>query len=176
MIGRRMGLIGGAGVGVAAAVIWAYAIVEHSFVLFCCGSMLLGTATAFSMQYRFVAAESVTPQRAGRAISHVLLGSLGAALLAPQAAMAARRWLAQHEYAGSFWVVALLYALDAIVLVKLRPTEATSAIAADGGPALRALIREPMLRRAVRAGAVAFGVMSFVMTAAPVSMHTMSRP
>jgi MFS family permease len=124
------------------------------------------------MQYRFVAAESVPRERASQAISYVLLGGLGSALIGPQAAMAGRTWFAEHEYAGSFVVVGVLYALGAIVLFKLRPTESMAASTASGGPTLRELIREPMLRRAALSGAVAFGVMSFIMTAAPVSMHS----
>jgi predicted MFS family arabinose efflux permease len=134
--------------------------------------MLFGTSTAFTMQYRFVAAESVARERASQAISYVLLGGIGAALIGPQAAMAARAWLADHEYAGSFMVVGLLYTLGAVVLCKLRPTESTAASSVRGGPTLRELSGEPMLRRAALSGAVAFGVMSFIMTAAPVSMHS----
>jgi len=170
--GRRLGLILGSGVGVVASLLCAFAISRANFVLFCLGSMLYGTATAFAMQYRFVAAESVAPEQASRAISYVLLGSLGAALIGPQAAMAARHWIAQHEYAGSFLVVGVLYALGAIALSKLKPTNANTGPTSGHTPTVSELIREPMLQRAVLAGAVAFGVMSFLMTAAPVSMHS----
>jgi MFS family permease len=169
--GRRRGLIAGASIGIVASFLCAYAITHSSFPLFCFGSMLFGTATAFTMQYRFVAAESVARERASQAISYVLLGGLGSALIGPQAAMAARAW-SEHEYAGSFVVVGLLYALGAIVLSRLRPPESTTAVAASGGPTISELLHEPLLRRAVLAGAVAFGAMSFIMTAAPVSMHS----
>jgi MFS family permease len=86
--------------------------------------------------------------------------------------MAARTWVANHEYVGSFYVVGVLYALGAIVLSRLRPTESSSATSSAAGPTVSELIREPMLRRAVLAGAVAYCVMSFIMTAAPVSMHS----
>ena len=171
MTGRRLGLIAGAGVGVVASLLCAYAVVQRSFLLFCCGSMLFGTATAFTVQYRFVAAESVARERASRAISYVLLGGLGSALLGPQAAMAARAWVAEHDYAGSFLVVGLLYMLGAIVLCRLHAPESKVAPTAGNAPTARELIGEPMLRKAVLAGAIAFGVMSFIMTAAPVSMH-----
>jgi MFS family permease len=170
--GRKLGLIFGTGIGIVASLLCAYGIVQSSFLLFCFGSMLFGTATAFTVQYRFVAAESVTPERASQAISYVLLGSLGSALLGPQAAMAARAWLSEHEYAGSFLLVGVMYALGAIVLLKLRPTHSTTGAKASAGPSVNELIREPMLRRAILAGAVAFSVMSFIMTAAPVSMHS----
>jgi MFS family permease len=171
-IGRRSGLIAGAGIGMAASLLCAYAITQSSFMLFCCGAMLIGTATAFTMQYRFAAAESVARERASQAISYVLLGGLGSALLGPQAAMVARAWAAEHEYAGSFLVIGLLYALAAIVLSRLRPTESPIGATASGGPTIRELLREPMLRRAIFTATVAYAVMSFIMTAAPVSMHS----
>ncbi len=170
MTGRRLGLMLGAGIGVVASLVCAFAITRSNFVLFCFGSMLYGTATAFAMQYRFVAAESVAPERTSRAISYVLLGSLGAALIGPQAAMAARNWIA-HEYAGSFLVVAALYLLGAAVLSKLKQTNANVSSTSEPAPTVSELTREPMLQRAVLAGAVAFAAMSFIMTAAPVSMH-----
>lgn len=170
--GRKLGLILGATIGVIASLLCAFAINQSSFVLFCLGSMLYGTATAFAMQYRFVAAESVAPELVSRAISYVLLGSLGAALIGPQAAMAARHWIAGHEYAGSFLLVGVLYTLGAIALSRLRPVNAGTGAVSDHAPTVSELIREPMLQKSVLAGAVAFGVMSFLMTAAPVSMHS----
>lgn len=170
--GRRLGLILGAGIGMVASLLSAYAITQNNFLLFCTASMLFGTATAFTMQYRFVAVESVARERAGQAISYVLLGGLGSALIGPQAAMAARGWWTEHEYAGSFVVVGCMYALGAIVLTMLRPTESAMTHTATAGPRMTELIRQPVLRTAILAGAVAFGVMSFIMTAAPVSMHS----
>jgi MFS family permease len=171
-VGRRVGFMLGACVGIVAALLCAWAIEHDSFVLFCSGSVLFGTAMAFSVQYRFAAAESVPRERASQAISYVLLGGLGAALLGPQAAMAARSWSAEHEYAGSFLVVGVLYALGAIALSRLRPIAANSVTSSEGAPSVGALLREPMLRMAMLAGAVAYCVMSFIMTAAPVSMHS----
>jgi MFS family permease len=171
-VGRRLGLITGASAGVLASLLCAYAISQSNFALFCIGSMLYGTSTAFSMQYRFVAAESVLPERAGQAISYVLLGGVGSALIGPQAAMAARSWWSQHEYAGSFALVGVMYAIGALVLANLRAPQRISTTVADDGPSIRELMSQPILRTAVLAGAVAFGVMSFIMTAAPVSMHS----
>ena len=171
-VGRRVGFILGACVGITAASLCSYAIAQRSFALFCFGSMLFGTATAFTVQYRFAAAESVPRERASQAISYVLLGGLGAALLGPQAAMSARNWSADHEYAGSFLVVGVLYVLGALVLSRLRPTGSSMVTTAAGAPSVGALLREPMLRMAMLAGAVAYCVMSFIMTAAPVSMHS----
>ena len=71
----------------------------------------------------------------------LLLGGLGAALLGPQGAMAARSWSAEHEYAGSFLVVGVLYALGAIALSRLRPIAANSVTSSEGAPSVGALLQ-----------------------------------
>jgi MFS family permease len=169
-IGRRNGFLVGAGLGATAASVTAFAISRGSFGLFCTGAMMFGSGTAFTQQYRFAAAECVPPDRVSRAVSWILLGSLGAALIGPPLALLARNWL-PVEYAGSFVAVALLYLLAIGVLSTLRLPPPAAAAATGRARSLGELLREPRYRLAVLSGIVAFGVMSFVMTAAPISMH-----
>lgn len=169
-IGRRSGFIIGALIGVAGGLVASRGISGGNFELFCIGTMLLGSSMAFTQQYRFAAAESVTPEHVSQAISRVLIGSLGAAVIGPQLALAGRWWTAT-EYAGSFLTVSLLYLAALVVLSRLKlparsatdnPLEDTSAAG---------LLSDPHFRIAVFSSAVAFAVMSFIMTAAPISMH-----
>jgi MFS family permease len=169
-IGRRAGFLAGAGIGAGAALLTAYAISRASFALFCAGAILFGMGTAFTQQYRFAAAECVPPERVSRAVSWILMGSLGAALIGPPLALLARRWL-PAEYAGSFLAVALLYLTAVCVLWMLRLPAPAAQSAQGRARSVGELLREPRYRLAVLAGVVAFGVMSFVMTAAPLSMH-----
>src|SRR5690606_12331273 len=136
-------------------------------------SVLIGVSVAFSQQYRFAAAESVPADRASRAISYVLIGSLGAALLGPQLALAGRWWIPSSEYAGSFVVVSALYLLSALVLTRLRPATSVVSQGAIAG-SMKDVVSRPMFRIAVLAGAGGFMVMSFIMTATPISMHTVN--
>lgn len=170
-VGRRAGFIIGAGIGMLGGLVAARAISAASFGLFCVGTGLLGASIAFTQQYRFAAAESVPVERCSRAISYVLIGSLGAAILNPQLALAARNWLFETEYAGSFIAVSLMYLAAMLVLVRLRPVQPTLAhdLAADVGRPAAPFGSQ--FRTAVFAGAVAYAVMSFIMTAAPISMH-----
>jgi MFS family permease len=169
-IGRRAGFIVGAGTGAAAALLTAFAITRGSFPLFCMGAVLFGAGTAFTQQYRFAAAECVPPEQVSRAVSHILLGSLGAALIGPPVALLARHWL-PVEYAGSFVGVAVLYLLAIGVLSLLQLPPAQARTSQGRARSVSELMGEPALRVAVLAGVVASGVMSFVMTAAPLSMH-----
>jgi MFS family permease len=170
-IGRRAGFIVGASVGLVGGLVAAQAVILADFLMFCAATLLMGSSMAFTQQYRFAAAESAPPERLSQAVSYVLIGSLGAAIVNPQLALAARWLVPGTQYAGSFIAVALLYAATILVLSRLqvpapsvpRPT------LASGAP--RTSFATPQLRMAVFAGACAYAVMSFVMTAAPISMH-----
>ena len=115
-IGRRAGFMLGASLGAGAALLAALALIQHSFWLLCGAAMLFGAGTSFSQQYRFAAAEAVKPEQVSRAISFILLGNLGAALIGPPVALAARHWIDSTEYAGSFVAVALTIGNIAIVV------------------------------------------------------------
>lgn len=170
--GRRFGFVFGALIGAAGGAFCTLGIVRGSFAVFCLGACLLGASVAFAQQYRFAAAESVPPELMSRAVSYVLIGSLGAAVIGPQLALASRHWLFEAEYAGSFVTVALLYLGAVLVLARLNlPAPAAEQ---RGAPlAVRDILVNTRFRVAVFAGVVAFAVMSFVMTAAPISMHVM---
>ena len=169
--GRRAGFMLGAFIGASGATLAAIALARQDFWLLCGAGLMFGASSAFNQQYRFAAAEAVAPERVSRAVSFILLGNLGAALIGPPAGIAARNWIAGAEYAGSFLVVALIYLAAIAVLWQLRlPASAVPDLRQQARSAT-GLIAESRFRIAVLAGVVSFGVMSFVMTAAPISMH-----
>lgn len=170
-IGRRAGFIVGASIGLVGGLIAAQAVVRADFLMFCAATLLLGSSMAFTQQYRFAAAESAPPERLSQAISYVLIGALGAAIVNPQLALAARWLIPGTQYAGSFVAVSVLYAATIAVLSRLHvpPAFALRPTVASNAP--RVPFATPQFRMAVFAGACAYAVMSFVMTAAPISMH-----
>lgn len=169
-IGRRSGFIIGALLGVSGGLVASLGVSGGNFKLFCAGTMLLGSSMAFTQQYRFAAAESVAPDRVSHAISYVLIGSLGAAVIGPQLALAGRWWTAT-QYAGSFLTVSLLYFAALMVLSRLNlPTPCATDNGMNDTPEGE-LLSHPHFRIAVFSSAVAYAVMSFIMTAAPISMH-----
>lgn len=170
-IGRRAGFMTGAAIGAGAALLASLALARHDFVLFCAAALLFGASTAFNQQYRFAAAESVAPDKVSRAVSFILLGNLGAALIGPQVGLMGQHWIAAADYSGSFIAVALLYVLAIGVLSQLHLPAAVTNVVEGRARSMRELAGETRLRIAVLAGVAAFGVMSFVMTAAPISMH-----
>lgn len=170
-IGRRAGFMFGSSVGLVGGLVAAQAVISANFLMFCSATLLLGSSMAFTQQYRFAAAESAPPEKLSQAVSYVLIGSFGAAIVNPQLALAARWLIPGTQYAGSFVAVSILYAATIAVLSRLKVPPASVPRPAAVSHAPRTSFATPQYRMAVFAGACAYAVMSFVMTAAPISMH-----
>jgi MFS family permease len=171
-IGRRAGFIGSAVLAAFAALAIAWAIMQQSFGLLCAAALVLGSNLAFQQQHRFAAAECVPPGRVTLAVSLVMVGTLTAALIGPPVALYLKDLVAGHEYAGSFIGVAGFCLASSLVLTLYRPatTEPHRGTPAQTRP-LRQIVAQPAYVTAVLASVVAYAVMSFIMTATPISMH-----
>ena len=170
--GRRFGFCGGSVLGLVAALIGAEALGSGAFWGFAAAALGVGATLAFAQQFRFAAAESVPAERAGQAISLILLGSIGGALLGPE--LVARSALLDPERPFRFAMFALagLHVLACAMLALLREGQQVDA-KVDEVPArpLAEVVRQPLFLTAVAGGVVGQGVMTYLMTATPVSMH-----
>ncbi|MBI5876477.1 MAG: MFS transporter [Chloroflexi bacterium] len=169
--GRKAGFMLGSSFVMAAGLLAAYALSQQSFVLFCAATLLVGANTAFVQQYRFAAIESVNKQWVGRAVSIVLVGGIASGFIGPEMARRAQDLL-PVKYAGSFIGLSVLSVVAASVLFWLQSTAQRDTSAAGSERPLRAIVSQPMFRAAVLAGAVGYAVMSFIMTATPVYLHS----
>lgn len=169
-IGRRWGFVAAALMAAVASLGAAYAISISSFTLFCTATFFIGANAAFVQQYRFAAAESVSAQYVGRAVSFVLLGGVVAGYLGPEVAQRSRDWLVYGAYTGSFASAAAIYVVAAVVLLLVRDVAVVDEAAGAARP-LRDVITQPTFVVAALAAAVAYGVMTAIMTATPISMH-----
>jgi MFS family permease len=171
-IGRRNAFVASAALAAVAALLVARAVVLSSFALLCVATLVLGANLAFQQQHRFAAAESVPPGRVSHAVSMVMIGTLAAAAVGPQIALALKDAVPGAEYAGSFLGVAALCAAAALVLTRCDspPPHARSAGNGTARP-LSQVVRQPLYVVAVAAAVVSYAVMSFIMTATPISMH-----
>jgi predicted MFS family arabinose efflux permease len=172
-VGRRRGFALAALGAVLAALTGALALWLESFALLCLATLGIGAKVAFSQQYRFAAAESVPVVSAGRAVSLVLLGAVGGAWLGPELATRAAALVPGIRFAGSFLMLAVVFLVAAALLSFLAEPAPEHDGDAHGGPGrpLGELVRVPAFAVAVLAGVVGQGVMTFVMTATPISMH-----
>ncbi|MFK8030136.1 MAG: MFS transporter [Gammaproteobacteria bacterium] len=174
-IGRARGLAAAALVAALAQLLIIYALFIEQFWCLVAATTLMGLSTAFARQLRFVAAESVEPRFAGRAISFVLSGSIGGALLGPTLASGGVSWFEGVAHAGGLSFQAMLFAAMALAYFGLQKTRVAQ-LAHESGESARplgALIRQPVFVVAVACGVVSYLVMSLIMTATPLSMHVL---
>lgn len=172
-IGRARGLAASALVGALAQLLIIYAIFIEEFWWLVAATTTLGFSTAFARQLRFAAAESVPPAYAGRAISFVLSGSIGGAVLGPTLASGGVKWFEGVAHAGGLATQALLFVAIAFAYLWLTKTGVTEEEqnATTAARPLATLVAQPVFLVAVTCGVVSYLVMSLIMTATPLSMH-----
>lgn len=169
-IGRRNAYLLAAVLAALAGLIAALGITRADFLTFCVGTALAGFYGACVQSYRFAAADAVDESRRSIAISRVMIGGLIAAIIGPQVVIWTRDSLGAIPFAGSFLGQAGLALLAVPVLMLLRiPRETRTQTHATGRP-LATIARTPVFIVAVVAGVVSYGLMSFIMTAAPMAM------
>jgi MFS family permease len=170
-IGRRAGFTIGALSGVACGLLSAWAIYAGSFVTFCLSGLLFGVAMAFAQYYRFAAAEAAEPAFRSRAISLVIAGGVISALVGPELAIWARDIFSPVLFAGSYLVIAGLFALSGLLLQALRIPPPAAAERQAGGRPLAVIARQPVYVVALMGGIVGYAMMMLVMTATPLAME-----
>jgi cyanate permease len=171
-IGRRYGFMLASCCAAFGMIVGLVALRQSSFMLFCLAAMMLGANTAFTLQYRYAAAESVRPEFVARAVSFVLLGPIGGAILGKEIAVRGQDWIDGTPYAGTMVALAVLFVVQALLLFVLRePTAHIDQETPQTDRPLGAIVRQPVFLGAVFGGVVAYGVMTLIMTATPLSMH-----
>lgn len=171
-LGRGRGFAIASVTAALAVLVAVAALADGSFPLFICAALLFGINMAFTQQYRYAAAESVDPRYVPRAVSFVLLGSIGGALVGPELTARGQYWISDIPYAGTLLALAGLYGLQALMFLFLLRTRSDleQKIVATDRP-LGALIAQPVFIVAVLAGTAGYGLMTLLMTATPLSMH-----
>ncbi|HCI4288748.1 TPA: MFS transporter [Klebsiella pneumoniae] len=158
------------GAGMVTGLAAALAVVLNSFLLFCLAAMLGGAYAAVALSFRFAATDGVAPARRARALSLVMGGGVAAGIIGPMLVTGTMHLWPAHTFAVTFLAQALVAVLAAFLLRGVTPAEPTAASVRGGRP-LREIVRQPGFATTVFSGAVAYMVMNFLMTAAPLSMH-----
>ena len=130
----------------------------------------MGLAGAAGHEYRFAAMERVPVEKEPKATSVLILGVILAAVVGPEIAVRGQHLLAT-EFAGSYLLLACVYVFGIILISFYRETRLSSAQQRLKGRPLLQIVRSPVITLSIAASAVGYGVMSFVMTAGPISMH-----
>ena len=176
-IGRRLGFIFAALGSSAAALVATFAIYQQNFILFCISNLILGMGMAFTHQYRFAAAESVEKEKAPKAISILMLSGIVAAFLGITSSNYTKNLVSDHLYVGSYLLLAAFTFMPAIFLFFYNNNEKPKIDFNNqyNGRRLSEIIFQPRFLQAVTAAAFAYAVMSYLMTATPLSMHVMEK-
>lgn len=185
-IGRKRAFIASALIAAIGALLCAYSIAHGYFIGLCFAAFFIGANMAFVHQYRFAAMEFVSERDAGKAVSTVMIGTLAAAIIGPTLGQRASHLGDWQEFTGSFVILSGICIAAAAVLSRL-PTDSpsqtpspmtdaksstlASTTAVDQGRSLREILCDRRYRLAVTGGLASYAVMSFIMTATPLSMH-----
>jgi MFS family permease len=168
--GRRPIFIAYGFIAIAAALVAMFSLITDSFTGFCLSAIMMGWAGAAGHQYRFAALESVPAEQAAKATSFLLLGGILAAFVGPELAVRGRGLLGT-EYAGSFFLLSLSYVAGLLIISFYRDTGLKQTADHGSGRPLFEILRSQTILLAISAAALGYGVMSFIMTATPISMH-----
>lgn len=176
VFGRKNVFIFGALFNTLASLLAAFFISEHNFWGFTVAVAMLGGGMATIQQYRFAAMESVSMERMASAASFVLLGGLVAAILGPELAQMGEN-IFDVAFSGSFFLLAFVCLAGGFCLLFYQSADVSKAENNEGvikvERSLRVIMQSPIFWVAVLAAAIGYAVMSYIMTATPVSMHVM---
>ena len=171
-IGRKHGFSLASISAVVATIIAGLALHMESFSIFILAGAMFGINMAFTQQYRYAAAESVDPQQSPQAISYVLVGAIGGALIGPELVKYGQYAVSSVQYLGTLIAIGLLYGIQAILFLILDPLRGEAEESIIGEPrSLIRITRQPLFIIAVLGGVTGYGIMTFIMTATPLSMH-----
>ena len=170
--GRKAGFLLGTVLGVSASLLCAYAVWQESFFTFVVGTFLVGNYIAFLQQFRFAVAESVPLVKVPRSLSILMLAGIVAAFLGPEVG---RRFSAVEGlplYVGSFFGLAVMLSISFLILLVFYSNTLVDHQETDNQKRpLAEILREPKLILAIVSAAMAYSIMSLIMTATPLSMH-----
>ncbi len=149
-----------------------FSIVNKSFYLFCFASFCLGGTVGVMQQFRFAAIESVELELRPKATAVVLLGGIVSAFLGTEIATLGKDYF-DTDFVGSFIILSLLFIIAFILMCFFKPAEKFKQQIDNSKRSLIDIIKQGSFIVAVCAATTGYVVMSFVMTATPVSMHIM---
>ena len=169
-IGRKPVFMMGAAIGALGSGLAVWSILHQNFWMFCIAILLHGVFQATSNFYGFAASEAAKVEDRSIAISWVLTGGVVAAILGTKAAGYTADIWAPYTYAATYVASAGFALVNLLIIASTAlPMPKQEEIA---GPqrSWGELLRQPNLVVAMLAGAVSYGLMSFMMTAGPVAM------
>ncbi|MDG1935970.1 MAG: MFS transporter [Paracoccaceae bacterium] len=170
--GRKIGFVVGGGLAILGALLGTSALVLGSFILLCFAHFALGAALACYQYFRFAAAEVVSSEWQPVAISLMVTSGLIAALVGPQIFIMAKDVLVSAPLAGAYVAIGVLslIGLAPLVVVSIPPLKSVPHNGVDSWLSALSVLKQHPVRTAVSIGALAQGIMIFMMIPTPLAM------
>jgi MFS family permease len=173
-IGRKKGLVIGNLTAILGLLIAYFAAANQQFSLFVIASIMIGFNAAFIQQGRFIIMENANSDiQVADGLTLALLANLLAAILGPALGAYGRDLIPSvGVYSGSFLLAmaTLIFAL-LLLLSQYRDLPMLVTDQSKSKRSLWSIIKQPLFILAAGSAAIGYGVMAFVMTATPISMH-----
>jgi MFS family permease len=171
--GRKFAAITGYITSLIASLTAAFATYIMSFELFVFASLLFGCSAAFIQQLRFAAIENAPSQAdIPTVLSILMLSGIFAAFLGPDIALVAKDWIDSPEgYTASFLVLGGLVIVALLILSQFKNIDAETPAVDENTRSLFVIAKQPIFIISVLCAAIGFSLMSYLMTATPLSMH-----
>lgn len=175
-LGRSVGFRIGSLIGMAGAVVMCLGLYTANFIAMCIGGLILGYAVACLQMYRFAAAELVPLSYRAKAISWVTAGGVAAAVIGPSLTRITHD-LVMPLYVATYASILVLHVIVFTVMsfiefpsTKALVEQSEDAIAAEPPRPLSVIAAQPRFIASVMAAMLAFGTMSFIMSASPLAI------
>jgi MFS family permease len=175
-VGRSLGFRVGSLFGMLGASVVCLGLFKGNFIIMCVGGLILGYAVACLQMYRFAAAELVPIHYRAKAISWVTAGGVAAAVIGPSLV----RWthdMTMPLYVATYAAIVCLHIIVFTIMSFIRfpslPVDAAAVSIPESVEPPRPLwviASQPRFIAAALAGMVAFGTMSFIMSASPLAI------
>jgi len=171
-IGRKKGTLWGISASFFGSLFAVLSALTGQFWMLATGSFFIGCSLAFTAQLRFAAIESLdNPLLAPKAISLLMVSGLFTAMLGPEIAVAGADLIdSPHGFAGSFLVMGIFLFLAALTISRLDPIKVQVDDTSGNIRKTSIIIRQPLFIIAFSSAVIGYSVMSFLMTASPLSM------
>ena len=149
-----------------------FGLVLGQFWLYLLSALVLGVAVGIAPFYRFAAADVVAPALKPKAIALVLSGGLLAAVAGPEITRRTVLLVPEVVYAGCFFTAAAIQLIPFVLLSRLKIPPPSQDIG-EMRP-LSYFLVSPRFIAGVLTAALGYGVMTFMMTAAPLQIVAVS--
>jgi MFS family permease len=172
-LGRRKATLIGFSFALLGMILAGFSALYSHFYLFLASTFITGLSIAFAQQLRFAALESIEdPKKSSKALSVLMFSGIFAALIGPEVVILSKNLFSDDfSYAGSFFGIAILVLIAMLIMSRFEEIEVEHHLyKAKARPTLQ-IIKQPLFIIALLSAALSYGLMSFVMTSTPLSMH-----